>query len=402
MSKLNFLGFSLILLFVGFSFYVMFSEPHNFRNIQEISQKHVEDSNNLDLESHIEVANHISGSHEAILRTIKSIREDEKITEKQYLEINDMVTKSLEEYNSYKDYIKSNVYNNDTERTLYSSLWYLTKARALTLHYDIHNCVDSSLSITERYTKFFFFLKKGDRDTMKALKEESNRFNNYMEYKFLSSNYPYDRNQIISDVKSFFNIKSDFYDAEDECEKFKINITNDYNYQNFLLKYKIVIAVIVIIIFFIAGKILTIRNIREMFSFLSKKTDNTLGIISSIIKPKEIKQKTIEGILKVGSIATTIATLGGVLFRILNLNWFLLLITVVCVISLLLSILFGIISVNNNSEKMKKWTYYLFLFGMFLFIWIILQFIVFVSINSITTAVKQSIANYLSNSTSLV
>ncbi len=94
-----------------------------------------------------------------------------------------------------------------------------------------------------------------------------------------------------------------------------------------------------------------------------------LNGIKLAFSPADVKDETIDSILKIISITTTIVVFLGIAITISGFNaWIFLAIILICVLSLLASILFGVMAQNSKSHVHKKICYRLFIFGLAFFI----------------------------------
>ena len=379
-NKWNYVGFSFILLIVFFSFVLIFVEPHNLYNLKEESVA-LNDSNKgnvlLNISDTSSVKNYILGSQQEIIQNANYCKQNNEITESQHLEISEIVKKSIWDYSEYER-------NTKDSNSLYESLKWIRYADSLAIYYPLQNCINESTNTIEKYNSFFFFLKKEDIDTLSNLKKEQECFENYIWWY-----YEIETDKGINSTVTHYAFYSDYIKAKSDCAKFKKRITDDYNYQYELFKYKIVISILIICLVFIAGNLFKISTLKSMKE----------RVFLNIQQTEDVKKETIKQILKLSSLTTTFAALAGIITKILNLNPILLFIAIICTIFLLVSNLLGVISLNNNKPQLlRKISYQLFIFGSIFFIMIIVGIVFFISIDSITDAVKETIVFY-SNST---
>jgi hypothetical protein len=388
MNKNNYLSLALITVFLGFSLYVMLVEPHNFMEITDLSEEEIEKEITIKPEDPNEVERYLSNWPVSILSDANNYKKYGKIDEQQYQQINELLQKGLSEYRDYT-YDKSN-------QTLYFSLWYVTRARAHTNHYRVQNCISESINIVNKYKPLFFFLKSEDREIAKELKKKANRFNNYMEY---SNRHPDNINKVISEVKTFWNIRNDYKETERTCDKFNTFIDKDYEYQKSFLKIKLLILLAAAIIIFWLGKIITWDRIKKLSASIV-----SIGKVPHESKkqlfPKSVKPETIKQIIKLGSLVTTIASIIALFVTILGINnWLFISVPIICIICLLASVTLGVVSINTNDERFRRASYYLFLVGMFLFVFFILEIILVINLASLFNSIKQVASTVLTNST---
>jgi len=396
MSKLGYFTFTLILLFVGLSFFVIFSEPHNFKDIQQSTDFESSEWDNFDLDDPIAVENYILNLQDSVTSTATSYKKNGKINEQQYVEINELIGRSSSEYRDFRA-DKSRPLGEETEKALYFSLWHINKARALTIYYDTQNCVTSSLDVVNKFKNFFFFLNKEDRDTAIELKKDLNGLGKRIKG---LDDYPDDVRGAKMDVQSFLNSQRNFQETERQCGKFEPTILADYKYQKFFFKVKVFLAIIFTVIVFILGKIITIANIKRLWKFFIPGQKNFWDKVLGAIFPKNVKKETIKSILKLSSLATVIVAVGGLIVSVMGLkNWTLAFMIVICAISLLSSILFGVMSINSGSKNQRRASYFLFIVGLILFIILILELVIVINLASLTMTVKDSLVALLSNST---
>src|SRR3989344_2116760 len=112
--------------------------------------------------------------------------------------------------------------------------------------------------------------------------------------------------------------------------------------------------------------------------------------------------ETIDSVLKINSITTTLVAFLGIVLTISGFNnWIFLGIILICVLSLLSSILFGVIAQNNKSQTHKKICYRLFIFGLAFFIFFFAYILIGGIAAEFVKALGESAKTYLNNQTAI-
>lgn len=294
-------------------------------------------------------------------------------------------TRAKEDFREYK--------SNGIEKKLYSALFYTQLAISYKTIYPFINCVTEVIDTAQKYHPLFFYLGEYDKEKVLELENTKDRLLNGLEN---HERYREEPEQIISLTKYAHNIEEDFRLYELRCDQFNLYIQKDYRRQRLLVLFKFLVFVVAIIVSFVLGRILSRNNI----NIFTEKTESIIEIIKKIFLPKRVEEETISTILKINTVTTTIVAFLGISLTISGLNNILVTILIILsVLSLLSSILTGIVALNNQEEFFKRWCYRLFMFGLFLFIIFFLYLIIFGSLTLIFKGVLESTKNYFSNQT---
>ena len=401
--KLNYLGFVAISVFVFISFFLILVDPHNFINENELVNNETESNNlPLGLEDVDNVLKEVRSRQVSVLWDATNYKKSHRITEEQYVEIVENAQKSLSKYRKYHIEIEAGNYE-EANKYVYSSLWYITRAKALTYHYSVQNCINSISETIEKYNgiaRFFFFLTNEDREREIELK------NDCMSLDRIISSYddiPRNNNKIITQVEHLRNNK--YEEVDDECYTFRKDIIEDYNYQYNSFILKVTFLLLLLVLAFFVGKFVTLERLKSSYQNINELLIVPSDIFSEMHTEKKVNETTIKQILKLSSLPTTIATIIAIIIKFSGLNIvftaIILVTAVVCVISLLISMLLGIISINRDSERLRRLAYVSFLFGLIFFIFIIVELFFVIGFTSLVSTVEQSIRTFLTNSTAV-
>jgi hypothetical protein len=211
-----------------------------------------------------------------------------------------------------------------------------------------------------------------------------------------STQYIEDVNRTIMLARDAENIENRYNIYRINCDFFKDYINKDYKRQRYWFLAKLLAVITIFVIGFILGNLLTKKKIKKF----EKKSNYIIDGIKQAFSPEEIKDETIESILKTSSVTTALIAFLGIALTISGFNtWFIVILITLSVLSLLASILIGIIGLNNGKASFKKSCYRLFIFGLSLFIIFFLYIIFFGGIATFFKGMSEAAKTYLNNQT---
>lgn len=390
-EKISYLSLVFILFILFFSFLIIFIHPHNLKDIKTIDENPNYNESTLFLDDISKVESYVHHTQESVSEDANSLKENNKITELQYQEINSYLSKSISNYNYY--------YESRNNKSLYLSFWYAEKADSLVNQYPIQNEIDSSLNTLDKFNNYFFYISDEKIKIVGELKNDYNRFNNFQEY---NTEPPESIDNIIRDINSFENFNDDYHKVSRMSRDFNKYIVADYTYQSWLFKIKLFDTIVVLTIVFCLGwmfskiKFTTIKK-----SILEIKSD-TFNWFKEIFFPKEVKSETITEILKLNSFLFAFVTLVSTIAIVLNLNKGIILILFVpCVLFSLTSIFLGVIAINKDSNDFRKACYWLFQLGLFFAISILFELILGIGLNSLVDTGRDALNSFLNSTTTI-
>lgn len=296
----------------------------------------------------------------------------------------------IENTNRAYDYFSSYKSGNSRD-DLYRSLFYSQLAFAYYHSYPFINCAENVLDTAEKYRPLFFYLSESDRVQIEKIRNAQQRLENYLAY---DSHYIEDNSTILSRARSSTRVESDFDLYQLKCVEFKNYLNKDYRRQLYWFWFKVSALVISLLAGFIAGiSIMTIQNSKG-------KVNRTLRFLELVWSPKEIKLTTIESILKINSVAAVLIAFLSISINVSGFNNLIVIGAIfISVLSVLSSLVLGIISLNNEDSKIKLYCYRLFIFGMgwfvIFFIYLICAGIISIILNNVGEAAR----TYLNNQT---
>lgn len=280
---------------------------------------------------------------------------------------------------------------------LYHSLFYSQMARNYREGYPFLNCADNISSISKEYKPLFFYLNYEDKKKISDIENTRARILNYLD---MVSSYDYMNkpDQILYFAKQSQNFENNVFPEINQlqCANFKDYLSKDYSWQKYLFFIKITFIILLFIIALILGKVLTIKNL----SILQKKIEGVGDRIHNIWSPGKVRNETIQTILKMDSVTATLATFLAITISVSGFNnWIVFWLVFISLLSLLGSILVGVISLNNQSIKSKKYCYRLFVLGLSLFVVSFLSALILGGITSLLKGMADSAKSYFANQT---
>lgn len=390
---LHYIGLVLLLGIIVSSFFFLIIEPHNFMANQKLDRKE-EREHSYDYANFKEAAHRVSNVQDNSQRELLTNFKSGKITEEQYIETSLLLTSSSEYYEQYRD---DEPNSTQAQRDLYIAAWALEEGRFLTNYYTYFNCVDNTISTVRKYNHLLYYLKYEDKQEVLALKE--------LLLKRTEFNFPLkERRDDIGNLQYNAEVlyeKNSVFDFDVRwCENFNAYITTDYNYQSKLAVVRIFILILGSIFFFSIGKVITWHRVVLAFNVTKNSTQRTPDLIKQIFNPPIVKEKTIKQILALSSVVAIISMVVTLFVNIFRSNgWVVFSIGITSLTLLLLGLITGIMAINTGKSPQRKVSYYLFLFGMILFTFFLLVFVLKLNFEVISSAAKQAANMFLNNQT---
>lgn len=371
--------------FIIFLLIIILINPKHFSNkdfIDNFTYKDNYENPNLGDVTNIKQYIDITNTH--IISGAILDRKQDKINESQKDEIIEKSNLAIQNLRIYEQ--------NKKEENLFNALFLTQEANSKYKSFSFINCVDYVIDKSEKYTYLFYYLSQHDKNKLSDLSSTKSRLMNFLDY---HSQPKANKEEIISLTKQTHNIEDTFNLYDQNCNDFKTYLSEDFRKQRMSLLTKITSLILLAIIFFFIGRFLHAESIRKSI----EKSDKIKREFSSIFSPKEINKETIEKILSLDSIITTILTFLSIIVTIISskLPIVILVIIILCVMSLLLSILFGVVSLNSEEYRYKQWCYKLFIFSILFFVFFV-GYLIFLGgagliINEVISSLKYSLSN---------
>jgi len=374
-------------IFIGVLLLIIFVNPNTFHKPYFNDTLNEEDYQEIDLSSNSKIRDYIETRNKWISDSVLSLKRQNEISDEQG-------DKIVEESNEARRYI--DIYNsNPTDKDLYMALFKTQEALVYKKAYPYLNCVDEVYNLSKKYKPLFYYLGNADRDRVLELRGSSENLKNFLDY---STRYTEEKERILSLTRDVENIERRYNFYELNCDALNKYLKEDYQRQKIWFVFKLLAVIMIFVIGFILGNLLTKKKIKKF----EKKSTWLMDGIKKAFSPQEIKDETIDSVLKINSITTTLVAFLGIVLTISGFNnWIFLGIILICVLSLLSSILFGVIAQNNKSQTHKKICYRLFIFGLAFFI----LFFAYILIGGIAAefvkALGESAKTYLNNQTAI-
>jgi len=285
--------------------------------------------------------------------------------------------------------------SNGDEKELYWALFYTQVERSYYYAYPFINCVDQVSNTSRKYTPLFYYLSQADTETIGELERTKRSIDNSLE----SNTHPTeDKETIITSTKEAENIEQRYHLSKLQCERFRDYLTKDYQKQRNLLLFKLSLLAILIAIFIIFRR----GGTREKINTFTQNVALGWQWLTTALYPHHVRNSTVRSILKISPVTTTLVAFLGIALNIgaFN-NWVIVFLVIISVLSLMASIVLGIVGLNTGNEKEKKACYALFVFGMFLFL-IFFIVVIFSGIGgAFFKVIAESAKIYLGNQTSV-
>jgi hypothetical protein len=207
-----------------------------------------------------------------------------------------------------------------------------------------------------------------------------------------------DKESIIRFAKDAENIDQKYDLSKLQCERFREYLTKDYQKQRNLLLFKLLLLTILIAILIIFRR----GGTREKIRMFVQNIGRGWQWLTTALNPHHVRNNTVRSILRISPVTTTLVAFLGIALNIgaFN-NWGIVFLVIISVLSLMSSIVLGIVGLNTRNEKEKKACYVLFVVGMFLFL-IFFIVVIFSGIGgAFFKAIVESAKTYLGNQTSV-
>ncbi len=370
---------------IGIILLIIFVNPNTFHKPYFNDTFEEDKYEDVDLSTNYKIEEYVRTRNEWVSDSVLRLKRSGEITEEQGDKIIEESNEAKRELDTYK--------STGSEADLYRALFKTQEAISYKKSYPFFNCVDNVYNLSKRYKPLFYYLGYKDRERVLELRGSQENLGNYLKY---SIRYTEENETILRLVRDTEDIerRNKFYELK--CEQFRDYLTKDYNRQKIWFVFKLLAVITIFVIGFILGNILTKKNFKK----IEKKSNWLMDGIKRAFSPQEIKDETIDSILKINSVTTTLVAFLGIALTISGFNnWIFLGIILICMLSLLTSILFGVIAQNSKSQAHKKICYRLFIFGLAFFI----IFFAYILVGGIAAqffkALGESAKTYLNNQT---
>lgn len=382
MKKLPYILFFILAILIIISFLITFINPNVFTKPYYNNSVFEREYDQTQLSTNYQIKDFVERMIGYLPGEAKDMEDLGKINSTQSKQIIDNTNQA---YNFYVSYKSSNNQND-----LYKSLFYAQLALAYSKANPYITCANKVLSTSEKYYPLVYYLSKADRDTALIIQDTKKGFENFLGY---TSYYSEDNKTILSKAQSTLRAYQDLtYRAN--CDQFELYIKQDYTRQSNWFIFKATALILIFIIGFIIGVALVSYQKNE------KKIEKKISFINKIWCPRKIEDPTIESILKINSItAALIAFLSISLNIAIFNNWIIVGSIIISVLLVLLSILLGIISLNNKNEKLKLYCYRSFILGIGLFVIFFAYLLIGGIIAKFLENIGESARTYLNNQT---
>ncbi|MEK6889614.1 MAG: hypothetical protein AABX35_00340 [Nanoarchaeota archaeon] len=335
------------------------------------------DSESLDLSNNYKITEYIQRMNNWVPQEAYRSYQNKKINDTQLQNILEANSRAKEDLNG----------------DIFRSLEFTSKVVAYQNLYPYINCASDVEEIGKRYKPLFYYLSYYDKKRISDIQSNADRANNFLrqvEY------YHEDNQSIINNAKNAQDINNQLRLYEFDCERFSEYIKNDYSRQKIWFYFKLLAILGLAIIFYILGEKVG-RHDKDKFKENSNRLSEKIKLSFS---PKAISLNTIKSIVSINSVTSTFVAFIVVAINISALNnWIVVGSIILSVISLLSSLLLGVIAINNQEEFYKRWCYRMFVIGILLFVGFFLMFIFSGSISSIFSGAKESLQTFLNNQT---
>ncbi len=366
--KLNYSLAVLLSIAVIIPFLLIMIEPHNFVDYEGDFQEI--ESQPFDFSDTLKISEYILNLDERLNSNLVVGEQESRITQEQSQEVRLLIDEGLTWHRDYR-------YSSEMEEIdeyIATSLWYMTKANIFSEYYVFSNCVGNSMSIVDKYHFIFYFLKSEDKEEINYLNSQKEDIRGIQENLIRRGTVE----NLMSDAEYFAGVSSRLRKLNGRCETFYEKINKDYAFQDNFVKLKIFFILIWALGIFTLGKMVTLKGMKNIFSFLFKQLIRFNKGWNDVLTPEDVNDEAIKQILKLSPLITALASVTALFIGLFGTKSLYFVITgLTCVLFLLLSVIFGIASINSKNKTFRKICYYLFLFGLFLFIFF-LFLIVFV------------------------
>jgi hypothetical protein len=384
--KLNYLGFVLILILICILMTLAFINPHSIYK-SEFNKTFENSQSDINLKTVIQIVDYIEKRMMNIPGDVLRLKQKNLINYSQEEEIIKTLDMASSEFLDYK--------NNYQEENLYQALFYSQASLAYYKSYPFINCANEVSIISSKYTPFFYYLSQSDKERVSKIIGTSNRLENYLED---NSYYRNNTDNIIRRAKEVFEIEQDFDFYELKCEQFKSYLEKDYSRQQLFFFFKLGAGFLILIVGILIGSYFNKKNFEKITDF----GDRVRNIWSKIISPRDIREETIKAILKKDSLIATLVIFISIIYTVGDIISFIMAIFVFAIVILLiLSILLGIISINNNSLTARRYSYLFFVLGIILFVGFFIYLILGGMLFNILDIIGDSAQNFLNNQTGI-
>jgi len=374
-----------LIIFVGILLIIIFVNPNTFH--KGFFNDTIQDTqyNTIDLLSNIKIIEYIESRTRWISDSVLDLKRQNKISEEQADKINEEGIEAQRELDAYK----SSRNENDLNMALFKTQEVIFYKKA----YPFFNCEDEVYNTSKKYFWLFYYMSDSDRKKVLDLHETRKYMENSLSY---STQYIEDFNRTIMLARDAENIESRYNIYRINCDSFKDYINKDYKRQRYWFLAKLLAVIVIFIVGFILGNILT----KKKFKKFERKSNWIMKGVKKAFSPEKVEDETIKTILKTSSVTTALVAFLGIALTISGFNtWFVVILILLSVLSLLASILTGIIGLNNGQEPFKKSCYRLFIFGLALFIVFFLYIIFFGGIATFFKGMAEAAKTYLNNQT---
>jgi len=381
----NYKSIIALTIFIGILLLIIFVNPNVFHKgyfnntIQDIQYT------TLDLSTNAKISEYIESRIKWISDSALGLKRQNKISEEQADKINEEGIEAQRELDNYK--------SNKNENNLYMALFKTQEVILYKKAYPFFNCEDEVYNLSKRYYWLFYYMSDIDRKKVLDLHETRKYLDNTLSY---STQYMEDYNRTIMLARDAENIESRYNFYKINCDQFNEYLKKDYQRQRYWFLAKLLAVIFIFILGFIFGNILTKKKIKKF----ERKSNWIMKGIKKAFSPEKVEDETIKTILKTSSVTTALVAFLGIALTISGFNtWFVVILILLSVLSLLASILTGIIGLNNGQDSFKKSCYRLFIFGLALFIIFFLYIIFFGGIATFFKGMAEAAKTYLNNQT---
>lgn len=372
-------------IFVGILLLIIFVNPNTFH--KGFFNDTIEDTqyNTIDLSSNTKIVEYIESRTRWASESALDLKRQNKISEEQADKINEESIEAQRELEAYK--------SSKNENGLYMALFKTQEVVFYKKAYPFFNCEDEVYNTSKKYFWLFYYMGDSDRKKVLDLHETRKYMENSLSY---STQYIEDVNRTIMLARDSENIENRYNIYRINCDSFKDYISKDYKRQRYWFLTKLLAVIVIFILGFILGNLLTKKKVKKF----ERKTNWIMNGIKRAFSPEKIEDDTIKTILKTSSVTTALVAFLGIALTISGFNtWFVVILILLSVLSLLASILTGIIGFNNGQESFKRSAYRLFIFGLALFIIFFLYIIFFGGIATFFKGMTEAAKTYLNNQT---
>lgn len=377
---------AIVSIFAAAAILLLFLHPQTFGEVEPAKPEDREPGNSYQfLDDPERAADAVPGWQAAAMSKLTHLIEAEKIDRSQEREITWLIEQSMSDYRDYQS-SEGTVEGNES---LYWAVWNADKARKLGEHYEYTYCVSELRKTASQFGPWFYHISAKDIESVRDLIDEQRRFTNWIEYY-----EPDNVQEIIRRIRGDENVRQDEQRALYECEQLSSRLGEELEHQRQIIRMKLVALAVVMFAAFLLGRYGKRQHIVAAFDKAGLATNN-MADLSKSLWPKTVRVNSIESILKVGSVITTIAAILTLFVSTLNVRGSILWVSLFCVTALLLSVLSSVVAVNSKATAWKRIAFYTFVVGMLLFVTMIALIILGVGIQGFSSSVREAMTAFL-------